>query len=104
MDVIAQDLAKLITKLKDSVPAACDLNELNNEDVELTRLCNGCEAVGRELTERLNQLKVSSQHRKWKSMRQAFKSVWTKEGIDGIAQGLKAFRDQLDTHILVSLR
>lgn len=104
VEVVTKDLVKLAAKINDSVPIERDLNNPSNEDVELIKLCDGCVAVGGELTARLNQLKVMGPHRGWKSMRQAIKSVWTKEDVDAIAQRLKAFRDQLDTHILVSLR
>ena len=45
-----------------------------------------------------------SENRKWKSFRQALKSVWSKQAIDEMAKRLEVLRADLDTHILEILR
>lgn len=77
---------------------------LTDEERELKATCEGCENVGIELISALQKLKVEGRHGKWKSFRQALKSVWNKDEIDDLTDRLEGFRKQLDTHILVSLR
>jgi hypothetical protein len=62
--------------------------------------------MSKELLVRLNQLKVEDgrKNRRWKSFRQALKSVWCKSAVDEIAKRLEYFKKELDGHILVSLR
>jgi hypothetical protein len=43
-------------------------------------------------------------HRKWKSFRQALKSVWNERELDSIVDRLSMFRQELEMHILVSLK
>lgn len=62
--------------------------------------------VADELLGRLEKLKVAKEakHRKWKSFRQALKTVWNKKDLDDLSARLSAFRDELQFHILLSLR
>ncbi|PMD34239.1 hypothetical protein L207DRAFT_138175 [Hyaloscypha variabilis F] len=80
------------------------LSAQNDESIQ--KICGECKAVSKELVEKLERLKVPEghPHKKWKSFRQALKSVWTKERIEDIAQRLSQLRIELDSHVLVSLR
>ncbi|KAN0108768.1 hypothetical protein V8E51_008510 [Hyaloscypha variabilis] len=75
-------------------------------DQILEQICSGCVEVSRELVQRLDNLKVPEDHRhkKWKSFRQALKSVIGKSKIDEIEGRLHGFRMELDTHVLLGLR
>jgi hypothetical protein len=72
----------------------------------LEAICDGCISVSKDLTTKLEKLKVDDvrKHRKYKSFRQALKSIWSKEAVDEIARRLRAFQTELDAHLLVSLR
>jgi len=76
------------------------------DDEGLQEICAGCVDISNELGIRLEKLKVppGHNHKKWKSFRQALKSVWAKERIEDIKRRLDDFRLQLDTHIRVVLR
>jgi hypothetical protein len=96
-----------------------DLNALNTrlqqgqklrystkDEKALEDLSVQCSAIADELLFKLNKLKVAegARFRKWKSFRQALKSVWNKEDLDKMAATLSEYRRQLGLHILVSLR
>ena len=69
-------------------------------------ICNSCVDLSNELLARFEKLRVheADKHRRWKSFRQALKSVWSKGEIDDIERRLNSYRKELDAHILVSLR
>jgi hypothetical protein len=72
----------------------------------LQTICIDCDSISTELLQRLHQLKVPDQlkHRKWRSFRQALKSVWSKWEIDSMAKRLSDLRADLETEVLVLLR
>ncbi|PMD58378.1 uncharacterized protein K444DRAFT_563688, partial [Hyaloscypha bicolor E] len=74
-------------------------------DQDLETICKECVTVSKELVDKLETLKVPGDHRykKWKSFRQALKSVWSKEKIEAIAKRLYSLRAELNTHVVVSL-
>lgn len=65
-----------------------------------------CVALSTELLQGLETLKVPDghKHRRWKSFRQALKSVWSNRDIDVVANRLQLHQKELDAHVLVSLR
>jgi hypothetical protein len=73
---------------------------------ELDTICDSCAIVSEELIAKLNELKVpyGHRHRKWKSFRQALKTVWSREEVDNIAKRLAGFRSELEIHLLDFLR
>lgn len=72
----------------------------------LQQICKDCCEISDELLTFLNRLKVpeNSEHRRWKSFRQALKSVCTKEEINKMAGSLAILRAELDTEVLVACR
>jgi hypothetical protein len=76
------------------------------DEQALEAICDGCISVSKQLILKLEKLKVNDarKHRKFKSFRQALKSVWSKQAVDEIAGRLKAFQTELEAHTLVSLR
>lgn len=77
-----------------------------NGDQSLENICESCIDIAEELCSRLNQLKVSPSHpqRRWKSIRQALKSVWSKEKLQELEGRLARFKDDLNLHIIVALK
>jgi uncharacterized protein with PIN domain len=76
------------------------------EDQALQTVCDGCISVSQTLLAKLEKLKVQDGQslRKYKSFRQALKSVWSKGSLDDVAKRLKAYQEEMDAHVLVSLR
>jgi hypothetical protein len=73
-------------------------------DVELENLCKSCSTVADELIRALGELKVQGGQKRWKSMRKAIRTVWSKDKIQGIEKRLANFREVLSLHIIVDLR
>ena len=46
----------------------------------------------------------SSTRRKFRSFREALRSVWSMHDIDKLKSRLAAFRDELEVHLVVSIR
>ncbi|KAM7191769.1 hypothetical protein V8F33_008736 [Rhypophila sp. PSN 637] len=70
----------------------------------LDRVCADCMTISDQLLAHLQRLKVpeDANHRRWKSCRQALKSVWSKDEIDAMAKRLSTLREELTTEILVA--
>lgn len=73
-------------------------------DKVLEALCKSCSAVAVELLGALDTLKVNGEKEKWKCMRKALRSLWSKEKIHGIEKQLASFREELNLHVIVGLR
>lgn len=104
LEAITSGLRKVNNLLRESLKSNELHRPLSDEERELKATCEGCETVGIELISALQKLKIEGKHGKWKSFRQGLKSVWSKDEIEDLTNRLEAFRKQLDTHILVSLR
>ena len=98
-----KELAKSI-RVPATPPLSNSGSSLTNS--RLQKICMECSSVSTELLERLHQLKVpdQSKDRKWKSFRQALKSVWSKREIDNMGKKLSDLRAELDTEVLIQLR
>lgn len=79
---------------------------LTKDEQSLADLSSQCSEVATELMRRLEKLSVEqhAKNRRWRSFRQALKSVWSKEALDEMAKTLSRYRSQLQLHILLSLR
>ncbi|RYP91376.1 hypothetical protein DL770_002516 [Monosporascus sp. CRB-9-2] len=77
-----------------------------DESRNLQEICDECADVSALLLSKLHSLKLpeDSTHRRWKSFRQALKSVWTKGEVDKMATRLAVLRSELDTEVLICLR
>lgn len=104
-EVIAASLAALSARLQTGAPmqnAGNNTHNLGDQGFENIRI--SCLSISQKLLSHLEKLKVEGKHDRWKSMRQALKSVWNKAEIDEIARRLTGLRSELELHILVSLR
>jgi preprotein translocase subunit SecA len=82
-------------------------HEISKSDDKLLRkICANCVALSQELLDHMGKLRVpkDSGNRKWKSFRQALKSVWSKKGVDEMARRLADARKDLDTFVLIQVR
>ena len=76
-----------------------------NEQV-LGSICEDCVEISEDLVERLSKLRVSedSKHKRLSALKQAVKTVWSKEKIQETVEKLANLRNELNAHIPVSLR
>jgi flagellar motility protein MotE (MotC chaperone) len=106
LEVIAKDLQELNRRLQQLRPSHdTDGKTLTDSNVALRKLSQQCSDVAAELIDALDNLKVQgTSNRRWKSFRQALKGLMKKEEVDAFARRLENFRDELNLHILVSMR
>jgi len=105
LEVITNQLSQLTKKIRHSdIPS--DEKDLGDEEKSLQIMSHECSKIADELLKRLEKLKVKSdaKHRGWKSLRQALKSVWSKEELNELSERLDRFRNQLQFRILASMK
>ena len=101
------ELGRLSTGLSISLSSVKATRVLDPDEENFHELCNDCCALAAKLRERLNTLKLdpsTTKNRRWKSLRQALKTVWSKEEIDAAASDLDRYRTQLTLTTVVELR
>lgn len=104
LELVTSDLLVLQTKLQKSLPDTSKGLVLDEDDQSIRKLLAASNEVASALLKRLNAVKAQGRFRRWKSLRQAVKSVCSKREVDELKQRLSGFRDELQTRILVSLR
>ena len=104
LEVVTTDLLLLQAKLMCSSPPGNTASESSAPDPALANLIEASRELAEMLLQRLNMAKAQGRYRRWKSLRQALKSVCSKDEVDHMAKRLAMFREELQTHLLVSLR
>jgi hypothetical protein len=100
-ETVASRLQALSRKLVHSLRAK---GGLSDNDVVLEEICENCITLSQELLEYLGKFQVpKTGDKKWKSFRQALKSVWSKQGVDAMARRLGEARKNLDTFVLLQV-
>jgi len=104
-EIIAKDLNDLNGKLRLSYEKNTEKGvPLADDDQALINLCEKCTVLADELLQSLEGVKVFGRHRKWKSARQALKSVINKDDLAQFSRRLDSYRNEMIIHITVSLR
>ncbi|KAF1985983.1 hypothetical protein K402DRAFT_454666 [Aulographum hederae CBS 113979] len=106
LQATANELALLFKTLKRSTTTISSVPQFKPEEQALYRLAEECADVAHELNEVTEGLKVDTEksRRVWRSIRHALQSVYKDEKLEQLNKRLNGFRDQLNTHILVSLK
>ena len=102
--VVTNDLLLLQTKLSGCLRPSGSSSCLSEDDQALEKLAGASNDLAVQLLGRLNRVKAQGRHLRWKSWRQALKSICTKKDVDEMARRMALLRDELNTRILVSLR
>ncbi|KAH7346375.1 hypothetical protein BKA65DRAFT_399466 [Rhexocercosporidium sp. MPI-PUGE-AT-0058] len=98
---------RLDSLAKDIQSSLGDLDRLGkrSNDAEALRvICVRCSKLSAELISQLRELEVDGKHRRWSSFKQALKSVCSKDKIEGIAAKLASCREELNQHLICSIR
>jgi cysteinyl-tRNA synthetase len=95
-ETVTNHLVLLNNKLKNAATST--------SDSALERLCKSCGTAADELLAALDNVKVKGKQTKWKSMRKALRSVWSKEEIKELERRLARLREELNLHVTVDLR
>jgi hypothetical protein len=99
LDIVCTRMQTLAADLKQSVN-----NPFAADDFALNAICRDCSQIAAKLHQKLSRLAASGSVTRFKSYRQALKSVWAKDAIDVLACRLKLFRGELNTVLLAGLR
>jgi hypothetical protein len=95
IETITNHLVLLNSKLKDAA--------ITTGDGELESLCTSCGVAADDLLAAMDKVKVKGKQHKWKSIRKALRSVWSKEEIGDLELRLARFREELSFHVVVDL-
>lgn len=104
LEVLTRDLVLFNARMQCALQPAEPVAGLSQTDQALKDLSATSKELAEKLLERLNMVKAQGRFRRWKSFRQALKSVWSKTQIDEMARRLSLVKEQLQLRILVSLR
>jgi hypothetical protein len=96
IETATNHLVLLNSKLKDAATIT--------GDGALESLCMSCGTAAENLLAALDKIKVKDKQYKWKSIRKALRSVWSKEEIEDLERRLATFREELNLHVVVDLR
>jgi len=99
-------LVGLTSNIRTSSKELEDLGKLSWDAGALEVICAKCTKLSNELLSQLDKLRVDEKHKlqKWKSFRQALKSVCSKGGVDILAKEIADCREELNSHLIVSIR
>ena len=87
-----------------SLQAEVEAGAVRSPDPSLHDLCRAIAKASSDLSAALAKLKVQGNKTKWKSLRKALRSVWSKEEIRNLEHRLANFREELNLHITVKTR
>ncbi|CZR66945.1 uncharacterized protein PAC_16845 [Phialocephala subalpina] len=105
------DLQSVVSKLRGSSNLVPD--EHHQEDAEVhtcqedsfQQICDEAAQIAEELLNRLDRLKVKEgEYRRWKCLKAAVKSAWSKDEIVRLTRRLSIFKDSLNGRLLLSIR
>ncbi len=103
-EAVTNSLKTLSGKLQGSIENNRNSEGLSDDDQRLINLCTKCQDLASELLTKLDRVKVTGKNLKWKSARQALKSVCKKEDLDQLVSRLESYRSEINLHITISLR
>ncbi|KAM0801408.1 hypothetical protein BDR22DRAFT_170963 [Usnea florida] len=101
LEVIANNLTDINSRVIQSynrTPSTATNLFLDHQS--LKSIAESCDNVAKQLLDILQKLKVQGSHRTWKSVRQAFKSVWSKAHIDDLRGRMEGYREQMIFHLV----
>ena len=79
-------------------------HRFSKDERALANLAVHCKSLADKFLDVLDDLSVKGPHKKWKSVRQALRSVWKENEIRDIQKRLDSFRSQLTLRLLATLR
>jgi len=111
LELIYDDLSVIASTL--TTPSAVSVNSntsiqtrpTNAVDSQIHRLATACEELAHEFLSVIRNLKVdpNTKHRKWKSFRQALKSLGKNAHLEELRSRLAGFREELTIRLIAVL-
>ena len=100
LDAIAQNFVSLNQRVRSRSRKVCAY-AISEDEKALEAMTEQCNKVGEELIDALQKAKVQGVHKRWKSVRQALKSVLGRDKIQELYDRLKQYREQIVVVLLV---
>jgi len=105
LQTVTEDLMELEERLRFSLKRGNDNEKGAGDEKGLEDLISGCVAIARQLLMALEKVKLhGSKHRSWKALRKAIQGMWSKSEIESLRNRLDLYKEELEMHLLVSLR
>ncbi|KAF5870522.1 putative small s protein [Botrytis fragariae] len=109
LGLVADDLTKMSKRLSDSYWGLSGTGTgviSTPSDDAFMFICRDASELSIELNNKLNNLKVTviGKRRKWETIMQALKSVWTEKELTALTNRLTLLRDSIQMHVVVDLR
>jgi hypothetical protein len=104
ISTISSRLQFLSSSLKQKFHTPTTSKHLSFEDHALEAICQGTIEVADDLSQRLSVLTAQGGMSRFKSYRQALKTVWNQDAINSTFKRLELFRGELNTCLLFSIR
>lgn len=101
---VSSKLSELTNRLSKSISLHGSGRKLSHAEAALLEVTEDCMRTSDDFIIALDGLKVAGPHRKWKSFRQALKSVWKKEGLQATEAKLDRLRQQVIIHLLAVMK
>lgn len=92
-----EDLTQVTTKLESSSAMPTGIDSLDD-------ICKRCTSAANELLVVLRSVKLQGNKTKVKSAWTAIKAAWKKKSIEEMKKRMEGFRDEMQIHVLVSLK
>lgn len=74
------------------------------DDTGIASIISNCQNIAKDMLQHLDKLRSSGKSGKWKSFVSSAKYVWKKPELEDLQKRLRHNREQLEWHILLSLR
>lgn len=104
LSTTSNHLVELSKYVSNSLRSQGSSQELSPLDRRLQEVCGGCWVVASELIDMLDKLRLQGKRSRWRSLRQAFKSICGQQKVNNLKARLDQYRGILDTTLLVALR
>lgn len=105
LGAVTKDLARYADSLSSAILSQPrEKHILGEDETALYEICDGCLQVAHELETALAALQSNGSVGKWKSFRQALKSICGKSRVTELRDRLSLYSSQMDRRVLASMR
>ncbi|KAL9108602.1 MAG: hypothetical protein Q9227_006688 [Pyrenula ochraceoflavens] len=98
---VSTRLLDLTKELLQAQHASAKAKKLSKAEESLRSIVGECATLADDFQGTLESVKITGRHRRWKSFRQALKSVWTKDGLEKRVRRLDRLRQEVILQLLV---
>jgi hypothetical protein len=97
-------LQELRKNIDDSLQALSRARSLKPAEEAIKEITAECQKISQEFQDALSKFEAQPGQTPWKSIRQAFRAEWKKDGLQAKQQRLQGLSEQLMLHLLMVIR